>query len=603
MLDLSSIPSDIYAIILSFVPPLDRQKAILNLSRALPRSPVPTHQIYEHIIIHTPRAVLYIYQRFRKLKSEQGALYNPSEQVKSLSVRTWIADADLVVNLFAIMPSVPVIQLFVGTTYSPEHLNDVFTKPRLSLRVLQLRFKPYVERATYMPFLKGAYFDSTIVQLTKWPATQDKHLTALSITQDTISYKAHIKFAQPLAFFSFTIISDLATSPIGQYVKSLRISVPAKPVAGYLSARPNSFPRLKFLDISTTNLPPPSAERAIEGVLGQLIRLEHIIIDRNAGHLPRDSPGWAGLGRACALAGVGRAKQREKDIQAWVDAKMREEAIAQAANAEDAAAAELLGPAQAPAPAVTLRPRRGRRGLATATISLRDREHTPIRSVPSAPNPASSSSDGPPPRRIRVVPSPPTLRTFSTAYAGPSNPTTHQRTDWGKAFVQGYLDGCRTLNAIWKRMQDTATVRVMRFTDTDVDPYPDDDDAPAALRGVADISIVGHWIGWEPVVPIICFGTERFVRDQYDDAEALSNALWQMGVEQPGVDGGSVSVAETSSQSEHTSVMSGSITPATSISSAGPSAVGGLWEEEEFIEWGPGHADECGHSIGRDIFD
>lgn len=154
MLDLSRLPPDIYAVILSFVPPLDRQKAVLNLSRAVPRSPVPTHQIYEHIILHTPRAVLYIYQLFRKRKAEQAELYNPSEQVRSLSVRTWVPDADLVVNLFALLPSVPVIQLFVGTTYSPEHLSDVFRQPRSSLRVLQLRFKPYVERATYMPFLK-----------------------------------------------------------------------------------------------------------------------------------------------------------------------------------------------------------------------------------------------------------------------------------------------------------------------------------------------------------------------------------------------------------------------------------------------------------------
>lgn len=154
MLDLSRLPSDIYAIILSFVPPLDRQTAVLNLSRALPRSPVPTHQIYEHIILHTPRAVLHIYQHFRKRKSEQGALYNPNEQIKSLNVRTWIPDADLVVNLFALLPTVPIIQLYVGTTYNPEHLSDVFTQPRLSLKALQLRFKPYVERATYMPFLK-----------------------------------------------------------------------------------------------------------------------------------------------------------------------------------------------------------------------------------------------------------------------------------------------------------------------------------------------------------------------------------------------------------------------------------------------------------------
>lgn len=149
-------------------------------------------------------------------------------------------------------------------------------------------------------------------------------------------------------------------------------------------------------------------------------------------------------------------------------------------------------------------------------------------------------------------------------------------------------------------MQDSATVCVMRFTDTDVDPYPDDDDAPAVFCGVADIAVVGHWIGWEPVAPIICFGTERLSRERQvlsDDAEGLSNALWHLGLGQPGDSDRSVPLAETASTS-----MSGSITPA-AISNTGPSAVGGLWEEEEFIERGPGHAEECGHTIGRNIFD
>lgn len=154
MTKLSDLPSDIYAIILSHIPPLDRQQAVLSLSRGLPRSAVPTHQIYEHIIAHTTHAVLHLYQHFRKLKALEGDLYNPSKQVRSLNVRAWLADADLVVNLLGLLPNVPVLQLCVGTTYSPEHLQDIFTRPRGELETLKLRFKPYVERATYMPFLK-----------------------------------------------------------------------------------------------------------------------------------------------------------------------------------------------------------------------------------------------------------------------------------------------------------------------------------------------------------------------------------------------------------------------------------------------------------------
>ncbi|KAH7338805.1 hypothetical protein B0J17DRAFT_706129 [Rhizoctonia solani] len=590
MPNLSDLPPDVYAVILSHVPPPERQKAVLNLSRALPRSPVPTSQIYNHIIVYTPAAVFHLYKHFRQKKDHEANLYNPSELVKSISVRVWVVDADLVVNLLALLSSVPVMQISIGTTYSPEHLHDIFARPRLALRTLHLRFKPYVEKATYMPFLKGAYFDSTIVQLTKWPVTKNNYLKHLSITQDTISYKAHIKFAQPLAFFSFNPLSELAVSPIGQYIQALRISVPAKPVITYIGSNPKSFPQLIFLDISTTALPPPNAERAIGTLLSRLIRLRHVVIDRNAGPMPRDSPGWASLGRACALAGVERAKEKEHQIQEWMDRQRREEAAARGEDAETPIQAHL-------APMPVSRARRGRRGLAAATISLRD-----PRPAPNAPaSTASSSTRDPTIRRIRVVPSPPTLETFSTAYAGPSNPSAQQRSDWSKAFVKGFLDGCTTLTKIWQRMQDSATVRVMRFTDNDTELFHDDDDAPAVLRGVADIAIAGHWIGWEPTAPVICFGSERAViglnNHTDDDQSLINNRLNQMRIGDRGDDGTTLS-AGIASQGEFPST----IAPI-AIANDHPSSVGGLWEEEAFIEWGPGHADGCGHDIGRRMFD
>ncbi|KAG9122022.1 hypothetical protein FRC07_001766 [Ceratobasidium sp. 392] len=284
--------------------------------------------------------------------------------------------------------------------------------------------------------------------------------------------------------------------------------------------------------------------------------------------MPRDTPGWTSFGRACALAGVARAKAREKVIQEWFEARRREEAVEQATNPEQAAVAER-----------SVRPitraRKGRKGLATATISLRDPQ--PQAQVPRATSTSRAArinTDESVPnniRKIRIVPSPPTLQTFSTAYAGPSNPTAQQRADWTNAFTNGFMDGCRTLNAIWKRTQDSATVRVMRFTDTDAEPYSEDEED--ILKGLADVAAVGHWIGWEPTMPIICFGTER--------SAALAEGFSRMTM-------------DTLTSDDDENRMSGTITP---------SSVGGLWEDEAFVEWGPGHADGCGHHIGRNIFE
>lgn len=46
--------------------------------------------------------------------------------------------------------------LNVGTNFAPEHLEEMFESERLDLRRLEIRFRPYVEQASYYQFLKGA---------------------------------------------------------------------------------------------------------------------------------------------------------------------------------------------------------------------------------------------------------------------------------------------------------------------------------------------------------------------------------------------------------------------------------------------------------------
>lgn len=46
--------------------------------------------------------------------------------------------------------------LNVGTNFSPEHLVEMFEEPRLGIKRMEMRFRPYVEQATYYQFLAGA---------------------------------------------------------------------------------------------------------------------------------------------------------------------------------------------------------------------------------------------------------------------------------------------------------------------------------------------------------------------------------------------------------------------------------------------------------------
>jgi len=47
--------------------------------------------------------------------------------------------------------------LNVGTNFSPEHLVEMFEEPRLGIKRMEMRFRPYVEQATYYQFLAGTH--------------------------------------------------------------------------------------------------------------------------------------------------------------------------------------------------------------------------------------------------------------------------------------------------------------------------------------------------------------------------------------------------------------------------------------------------------------
>lgn len=90
--------------------------------------------------------------------------------------------------------------LNLGTNFAPEHLEEMFEEPRSGIRRIELRFRPYVEQASYYQFLagestnsamcskshahvSGSYFDTSVETMyRRWPETPS--FTHLSIIQD-----------------------------------------------------------------------------------------------------------------------------------------------------------------------------------------------------------------------------------------------------------------------------------------------------------------------------------------------------------------------------------------------------------------------------------
>ena len=132
---LGSLPPELYSAILSSVPSEIRQSTTLSLTRALPVAPIPEHHLFTHIHLKQAEQVIQLYQRLRKAKDDAG-------WIEGFVLDTWTVDADSAVNLVHLLFRVKEMILFIGPNFAPEHLEEMFEIPRLSLQFLSLRFKP-----------------------------------------------------------------------------------------------------------------------------------------------------------------------------------------------------------------------------------------------------------------------------------------------------------------------------------------------------------------------------------------------------------------------------------------------------------------------------
>lgn len=317
-----------------------------------------------------------------------------------------------------------------------------------------------MQKATYYQFLKGAYFDSTLLALAQWPPSQ---IPALSIVQDPIDsnmvFASRQAFAQPLVFFKMdpNLATMLQSPAMVDSLKSLRLCIPSRPMvrslclpsAGQVNSDglPPQVPAIELLDLSTCGI----LEGEVDMILAQFSSLKHLILDECPilrGELREGE--WNAMGKRCALVGVRRAREREKVVKASM------ESIALASQFEQ------LGLDGAPAHMPARRPRRGRRGLATATISLR--APSPPRGIDALR--ISSAIERPAIQRTRLLPSLPSLQTLCTTLSSSIKPETYPSIR--AEFEAGWSEGIAVLSVTRARMKESAKngVNVVRFIDS-----------------------------------------------------------------------------------------------------------------------------------------
>lgn len=301
-----------------------------------------------------------------------------------------------------------------------------------------------VQRANYYHFLKGAYFEPTIAAIANWPSSS---LHTLSIVQDISAHQG--PFAQPIVFFTFQPLFKLSISPAGAHITSLRIRVPGRDVGPFLAVAPKSFPALKALDLSTGKIKGAQLDR----LLARFDRVQHVRLDMCALLAGREPAEWAALGKDFALSGARRARDRERSFKSWREAQEQRMNPQQEEGTAQNRVSKVRG---------------GRKGLATATLSLRGA------SEPTFPSAGlnTSSSEKPPvdpsilQRKIRIAPLPPSLRTLSTTAPPPlipGQPTqddhelaqtiSEHYTAFSKAFAEGWESGIAQLRSTWSKLR------------------------------------------------------------------------------------------------------------------------------------------------------
>ncbi|VDC08023.1 unnamed protein product [Peniophora sp. CBMAI 1063] len=493
---LADLPAELYDLILSYVPLLERTHTTFAIMVACARSPVPSTHLFDHVSLASSEKVKLFMLQVRRWDRDLVR-----ERVRRISLEAWNADADVVAMLLGMLQGLEWINLNIGPTYAPEHTEDVFTLQRPLLKYLAMRFRPYVKKATYYQFLKGAYFDSTLVQLSKWPAGS---LPLLSIVQDPLDPSlAPTHFAQPIVFFRLDPLTTLSHSPLGSTLKSFRLRLPNREVTRHLilesADRFQPFPALNYLDLSTCKVRDVDASRLLSHMPG----LRMLVLDRcgtvRGGEV--EGEGWEEFGKALALGGVFRQKEREKELRIYVEAVTTGSAPAAPRRSERKVK------------------KKGRSGIANSTISIRDRHNQlphPIPSGSRSTQTGDTENDAADAhlaqimetlsmKRIRILPVAPRLRHLAITPVGRISPSAYEviRT----CFKHGWEDGVRTLDAVRKRMRTSVTndvVRAMRFARPGDEEYNEKEERHP-LAGLVDVDVLDEdWEELQPPPPALC---------------------------------------------------------------------------------------------------
>lgn len=268
----------------------------------------------------------------------------------------------------------------------------------------------------------------------------------------------------------------LLSSEFASTLTSLRFCIPTRRVARAITDHPLSAPRLEVLDLSTCLI----KDMDVETILARYVRLNHLLVDQ----CDCGDGTWAQLAKQCATIGVKRAKDREKKLKQWIQ------------TATPGVAQEEFRKVK--------KPKKGRSGLSTAPISIRQLTLPTV--APSAPPPPTNSTLRE--EKFRILPPFPSLQTFCTTTVDRTTQVAAIQAEWNL----GWSQGIEQLSKHRARLAASSKngVRIFKFTD-DVEDIDYEDPTEWLGEGLAGLEDVipqtDEWEDIDPevlVAPILC---------------------------------------------------------------------------------------------------
>ncbi|KAG8920249.1 hypothetical protein FRC01_000855 [Tulasnella sp. 417] len=291
-----------------------------------------------------------------------------------------------------------------------------------------------------------------------------------------------MSFAQPIVFFSLDPITNLAKSPIALHVKHLRFRIPLRTIWNKIS-EPNAFPSVEILDLSTSPVHP---EQAAVAVVNGFPRLRHLIVDTSGlGGSGSEQSEWRTLGRAMAMAGVKKAREKERELKNLDAAEVHR-------LLEDSRRREWPADGSSELP---------------GEVSLE--EHSTKVQTPQNDQTSSTLKLA----KFRILPAYPHLLSISSALALDEGHEEHppDLAVYAKDFNSGWLDGIARLREHRERamaFSRSANVRVLRF---DIDRTQDRSEGHGVdeLVDVEDYGTSDPCVDGSHAPPLLCFGCEK----------------------------------------------------------------------------------------------